>query len=59
MRSRRKLVIFSGTMLLLVGSIVGCGESYTQENLEAAFERGNAAMPPKRLPLVKLEPPIV
>ena len=41
MKNRWKLVTFLGLVLLLVGSIVGCGESYTQEDLDAAYETGH------------------
>jgi len=42
MRSKWKLVTFLGLVLLLVGSIVGCGESYTKEDLDVAYGTGHA-----------------
>ncbi|MFC2047221.1 CARDB domain-containing protein [Chloroflexota bacterium] len=42
MRSKWRLFLFVGLVLLLTTSVIGCTESYTQEDLDAAYETGNA-----------------
>ncbi|MBA7653175.1 hypothetical protein ES703_61018 [subsurface metagenome] len=42
MKNKLRLFLFLALALLLVASVVGCGESYTQEDLDAAYEAGHA-----------------
>ena len=43
MKTKWQLVLFVGLILLLASSVVGCGESYTQEDLDAAYIEGRNA----------------
>jgi len=40
MKNKWRLFLFIGLMLLLMGSVVGCSESYTEEDLDAAYTEG-------------------
>ena len=42
MKGKWYLFLLLGLALLLIASVVGCGESYTQEDLDAAYETGHA-----------------
>ncbi len=42
MRSKWQLFLFVGLIIILTSSFVGCAESYTQEDLDAAYETGHA-----------------
>lgn len=42
MRSKWYLLLVMGIAILLISSVVGCGESYTQEDLDTAYEAGHA-----------------
>jgi len=41
-KTKLRFFLFQVLTLLLVASVVGCGESYTQEDLDAAYEAGYA-----------------
>ncbi len=42
MKSKLCSSLLAGLVLLLIASVVGCGECYTQEDLDVAYERGQA-----------------